>query len=127
MKFLVVVLVTFIIYRANCSNVVDFNFYVNYLTKYSQKITLESCFDSKHSLSSSEPCRLADINHNEHIWSEENIKDYLFSSFLFANLTEVIRNKQTIESRTNIRRFVKQMDQYTDETKFEIEMPQFLR
>lgn len=108
----------------------DLNFFYTYLTKYSNKTTFEACLDNESQLVSTRNltgvCALKDIRHDASIWNENHVKNYLFSNFLIANLTENVR-KQTVESKTNLRRFIKQMDEYTDETKLEIELPQFLR
>lgn len=52
------------------------------------------------------------------------------TNFVFANQTETIKDDSTfiqIESKTNLRRFLKQKDQYFSEIRIEFIMPNFLR
>jgi hypothetical protein len=110
----------------NNANNSDLNSFNVYLTKYSNKTHLNFCQDQNSSeQTANEPCLISVYNDDE-ILSEENIKSYLYSNFLFANLTELVR-KQKIESKTTLRRFLKQQNEYTDETTLEMQMPQFLR
>ena len=110
----------------NNANNSDLNSFNVYLTKYSNKTHLNFCQDQNSSeQTTNEPCLISVYNDDE-ILSEENIKSYLYSNFLFANLTELVR-KQKIESKTTLRRFLKQQNEYTDETTLEMQMPQFLR
>ena len=110
----------------NNANNSDLNSFNVYLTKYSNKTHLNFCQDQNRSeQTANEPCLISVYNDDE-ILSEENIKSYLYSNFLFANLTELVR-KQKIESKTTLRRFLKQQNEYTDETTLEMQMPQFLR
>ena len=112
------------IFQISCSSSLiepDLNSFKVYLTKYSNKALLKSCDNDQIN----EPCSIS-VNYDAEILSEENINDYLYSNFLFANQTELVR-KQKIESRTTLRRFLKQLDEYLDETTLDMEMPQFLR
>ena len=77
----------------NNANNSDLNSFNVYLTKYSNKTHLNFCQDQNSSeQTANEPCLISVYNDDE-ILSEENIKSYLYSNFLFANLTELVRKQ----------------------------------
>ncbi len=121
-SFLIIFIFQINFNNANNSDLNSFNVYLN---KYSNKTNLIFCQDQNSEQTANEPC-LISVYNDEEILSEENINSYLYSNFLFANLTELVR-KQKIESKTTLRRFLKQQNEYTDETTLEMQMPQFLR
>jgi hypothetical protein len=121
-SFLIIFIFQINFNNANNSDLNSFNVYLN---KYSNKTNLIFCQDQNSKQTANEPC-LISVYNDEEILSEENINSYLYSNFLFANLTELVR-KQKIESKTTLRRFLKQQNEYTDETTLEMQMPQFLR
>ena len=59
-------------------------------------------------------------------WDENKLADNLKTTFVFLNQTELVKD-QRIESKTNLRRFLMQKDQYTSETHVEYLMPDFIR
>ena len=127
--FLVLVVFFEIIPKNNC-NQTNFNSFYTYLNKYSNNINVSVCSEQTNQIEKSKesfqnPCKLH-ASYNENILNEENINSYLYISFMFANLTE-INGKIKIESNTNLRRFLKQINEYMDQTHLVILMPQFLR
>ena len=63
-------------------------------------------------------------------WDESKLIENMQTNFVFANQTETIKDGSTfikIESKTNLRRFLKQKDQYSSEIRIEFIMPNFLR
>jgi len=128
-KFLALVFLFKIILKINCDQT-NFNSFITYLNKYSNKINLFECSElmnqtEKNQESLQLPCKLT-VEVNQNILNEENINSYLYSSFMFGNLTEINR-KLKIESKTNLRRFLKQINEYMDATHLVIPMPLFLR
>jgi hypothetical protein len=59
-------------------------------------------------------------------WDENKFIENLQTTFVFANQTEIIKENQ-IETKTNLRRFLTQRDQYFSEVRIEYVMPNFLR
>ena len=59
-------------------------------------------------------------------WSKKKIMKNINSSFVFADMTEIIGSK-IVESRTSLRRFLSSIDQYLYETSVKFSMPSFLR
>ena len=59
-------------------------------------------------------------------WEERGFIENLQTSFVFSNMTEIVGGR-VVDSKTNLRRFLIQKDQFTSETHIEYVMPLFLR
>ena len=77
-----------------------------------------------------EPCKLLNqtITSTELFgnWSDDKLMNHLNTSFIFADMTELI-NKQPIKKRVSIRRFLAAKDEYLYETRIHLKMPTFLK
>ncbi len=117
-------------------NLIDFNKFYNKLKKHS-KIGIKTYLEVpdpdvliNSDSSRKQPCKLLNQTvHTVHMldnWNALTISKYLISNFVFAEMTEVI-NKKPITTKTSLRRFLNQLDQYTYETKLNFGMPDFFQ
>ena len=122
--------------KHNEDSLLDFNKYYKKLSKHA-KIGIKTYLEIpdpdvliNQDSSRKYPCKL--LNQSEQVvqmfnrWDEKHLANELMSSFLFADMSEVI-NDEPIQTRTNLRRFLGQLEQYTYETNVFFKINSFLK
>ena len=122
--------------KPNEDSLLDFNKYYKKLAKHA-KIGIKTYLEIpdpdvliNQDGSKKYPCKL--LNQSEQVvqmfnrWDEKGLAHELMSSFLYADMSEVI-NEEPIQTRTNLRRFLGQLDQYTYETNVYFKMNAFFK
>jgi hypothetical protein len=122
--------------KADDSSTVDFNKFYSKLLKHA-KIGIKTYLEVPDAdvlinsdSSKNFPCKLLNQSVQDTLlfdsWNEKQLAKHVNSSFVFADMTEVI-NKNPVQTRTSLRRFLNQLDQYTNEININFEMPTFFK
>ena len=111
--------------------------YIPHLDQFGDRVSLRAYADLpdpdifiNYDVLSLRPAKF--VNYSSYIiplfdkWNENKLIENLNTTFVFCNQTEIIKENQ-IESKTNLRRFLIQKDQYFSEIRLEYVMPNFLR
>ena len=145
MKYHILYFVSFFILGANLNEIFStasedlkiLDKYMSHLDQFGDRVSLRAYADLpdpdifiNYDVISLRPSKF--VNYSSYLtplfdkWDENKFIENLQTTFVFANQTEIIKENQ-IETKTNLRRFLTQRDQYFSEVKVEYVMPNFLR
>jgi hypothetical protein len=145
MKYHILYFVSFFILGTNLNEIIStttedlkiLDKYMSHLDQFGDRVSLRAYADLpdpdifiNYEVISLRPSKF--VNYSSYLtplfdkWDENKFIENLQTTFVFANQTEIIKENQ-IETKTNLRRFLTQRDQYFSEVRIEYVMPNFLR